>query len=36
MPAINVNPMRPAPMGPQDIPIKGGMKTPNGKRQRRI
>ena len=36
MPAINVNPMRPAAWGPQDVPISGGMNTPCGNRLRRF
>ena len=31
MPAINVNPMRPAAWGPLDFPFSGGMNPPCGK-----
>lgn len=30
MPAINVNPMRPAAWGPLDFPFSGGMNPPCG------
>lgn len=32
MPAINVNPMRPAAWGPRDFPSSGGMNPPCGNR----
>ena len=30
MPAINVNPIRPAAWGPRDFPSSGGMNPPSG------
>ena len=36
MPAINVNPMRPAAWGPLDFPFSGGMNPPCGNRLRRF
>ena len=32
MPAINVNPIRPAAWGPRDFPSSGGMNPPCGNR----
>ena len=36
MPAINVNPIRPAAWGPRDFPSSGGMNPPCGNRLRRF
>ena len=36
MPAINVNPIRPAAWGPRDFPSTGGMNPPGRNRLRRF